>query len=277
MTKTITLPNGLQIGEDAPLTLIAGPCSIESEDLCLRVAERLCEEAVGRPLQIVFKSSYDKANRSSIHSFRGPGLEKGLQILERVRERFSIPILTDVHTPKEAKIAGSVCDMIQIPAFLCRQTDLLVAAANTPAAVSIKKGQFMSPWGMNNPIEKIRSQGKEDILLIERGTTFGYHNLVVDFRSLPIMKQWGYPVCFDATHSVQLPPGSEETTGGEREFIPALARAAAAVGVEAFYIEVHPHPDEALCDAATMRSLDRLSRLLEEILAIREALHYVPA
>jgi len=214
---------------------------------------------------LIFKASYDKANRSSIDSFRGPGLEEGLRILERVKNELGLPVLTDVHSPGEAKAAAEVCDMIQIPAFLCRQTDLVAAVGRTKAAVNVKKGQFLAPWDMKNVIDKLLFCGNDRILLTDRGTSFGYNNLVSDFRSIPIMQKLGFPVCFDATHSVQLPGGLGSMSGGQREFIPVLAKAAIAVGCNALFFECHPDPSQAKSDAASVMPLDELPRLFREL------------
>jgi len=245
------------------LALIAGPCVIESEELCLNVASKLKEICGKLGIGYVFKSSYDKANRTSIHSFRGPGLEKGLEILQTVREKVGVPILTDVHSPEEALIAGRVVDALQIPAFLCRQTDLLLSAGRTGKPINVKKGQFLAPWDMRYVVEKIESTGNKNILLCERGTTFGYNNLVVDFRSLVIMKSFGYPVVFDATHSAQMPGAGKGVSGGDREMAPFLLRAACAVGVDAIFLETHPEPTKALSDSATMLPLSSLFPILE--------------
>lgn len=250
------------IGPEEPLTLICGPCVIESEEHTLRCAESLCSILKGLNIQFIFKASYDKANRSSIQSFRGPGMEEGLKILEKVRDRFGLPILTDVHTPEEAKVVGAVCDMIQIPAFLSRQTDLIAAAGESKAAVNVKKGQFLSPWEMKNVVEKLLSVGNRKILLTDRGTSFGYNNLVSDFRSIPIMQSFGFPVCFDASHSVQLPGGMGNSSGGQREFIPTLAKCAVAAGCNALFIEAHPDPAQAKSDAATVLPFETLKTLL---------------
>jgi 2-dehydro-3-deoxyphosphooctonate aldolase (KDO 8-P synthase) len=251
--------------------LIAGPCVIESERLAMETAARIAEitRALGMPY--IFKSSYDKANRSSIDSFRGPGLLEGLAVLRKVREQVGVPVLTDVHTVEEAQAAADVADVLQIPAFLCRQTDLLVAAARTGRAVNVKKGQFLSPWEMGNVVKKLEDSGNRNILLTERGSSFGYNNLVVDMRSLPIMRQLGYPVVFDATHSVQLPGGAGTTSGGQREFVAPLACAAAGAGCDGFFMEVHPDPDSALSDGPNMVPLSELKALLERILRICNA------
>ena len=257
------------VGNNHPLLLISGPCVIESEDHALFTAERLCAIAARFPeLNLVYKSSYDKANRSSKNSFRGPGLEKGLAILARVKEEFNLPVLTDVHSPEEAVAAAEVCDIIQIPAFLCRQTDLVVAAGETGVVVNVKKGQFMAPQDMKNAVEKVLSTGNEKILLTDRGTTFGYHNLVSDMRAIPIMQQLGFPVCFDASHSVMLPGGHGERSGGEREFIPTLSKAAIASGCNSLFLETHPDPSQAKSDKDSVYPLDQLSALLEVLIPI---------
>ncbi len=259
------------IGEHEPLAIIAGPCVIESEEHTLRAAESLLKIFARHPFSFIFKASYDKANRSSIHSFRGPGMEKGLKILERVKKELGLPVLTDVHSPEEAELAAEVCDMIQIPAFLSRQTDLIVAAGKTKAAVNVKKGQFLSPWEMKTIVEKLEESGNQRILLTDRGTSFGYNNLVSDFRAIPIMQKFGFPVCFDATHSVQLPGALGIASGGEREFIPTLAKAAIAAGCNALFLEAHPDPSQAKSDAATVLPFDMLASLLEEIECLYDA------
>lgn len=266
MVKTKAISIGtLEIGGEGPLFLIAGPCVIEGENVTISTAEeikRICSE-LGIPF--IFKSSYDKANRSSIESFRGPGLQKGLEILKKMKEAVNVPILCDVHSEKEVKEVAGVADVIQIPAFLCRQTDLILASAKTGKPINVKKGQFMAPWDMKNVIEKIESVGNKNILLTERGTSFGYNNLIVDMKSLPIMRKFGYPVVFDATHSVQLPGGLGKSSGGLREFIPYLAKAAVACGCDGIFIEVHPSPDKALCDGPNTFSLKELPILLKEL------------
>jgi 2-dehydro-3-deoxyphosphooctonate aldolase (KDO 8-P synthase) len=253
------------IGPKQPLTVICGPCVIESEEHTLRMAEDLKTLFSAHPFSFIFKACYDKANRSSIHSFRGPGIEKGLKILERVQKELDLPVITDVHSPEEALIAGSICDMIQIPAFLSRQTDLIAAAASTKSAINVKKGQFMAPWEMKNVVDKILSCDQRRILLTDRGTSFGYNNLVSDMRSIPIMQKFGFPVCFDASHSAQLPGGLGTSSGGQREFIPTLAKCAVAAGCNALFIEAHPDPAAAKSDAATVMPFDELSRLLREV------------
>jgi 2-dehydro-3-deoxyphosphooctonate aldolase (KDO 8-P synthase) len=250
------------IGPGEPLVLIAGPCIIESEEHTLQCAETLQKLLAPTSIRLIFKASYDKANRSSIHSFRGPGLDEGLKILQKVQKEFGLPVLTDVHSPEEARVAGAICDIIQIPAFLSRQTDLIVAAGHTNAAINVKKGQFLSPWQMKNVVEKLLSAGTKKILLTDRGTSFGYNNLVSDFRAIPVMQSFGFPVCFDASHSVQLPGELELTSGGQREFIPTLAKAAIASGCNALFIEAHPNPPLAKSDAATVLSFQALGALL---------------
>lgn len=251
------------IGSGQPLALMCGPCVIESEEHTLKCAEILKKIFSKRPLHLIFKSSYDKANRSSIRSFRGVGIEEGLRILERVQKEFDLPVVTDVHNPEEAKVAGEVVDIVQIPAFLCRQTDLLVAAGKTGKCVSIKKGQFMAPWDMGNAVDKVKSTGNNRVILIDRGTMFGYNALINDFRSIPIMQNFGVPVCFDATHSVQRPGGRGETTGGDREFIPILAKAAVAVGADCLFLETHDDPKNAKSDADSVIDFKDLPPLLD--------------
>jgi 2-dehydro-3-deoxyphosphooctonate aldolase (KDO 8-P synthase) len=250
------------IGENQSLSIISGPCVIESEEHCLRAAETLQTIFSKRNINLIFKSSYDKANRSSISSFRGPGLQEGMRILEKVKKEFGLPILTDVHSPEEALAAASVCDILQIPAFLCRQTDLIIAVAKTGCIVNVKKGQFMAPWDMKNVVEKIRSVGNPNIILTDRGSTFGYNNLVSDMRAIPIMQGFGVPVCFDATHSVQLPGQQGDSSGGQREFIPILAKAAIAAGVNCLFMESHPDPAKAKSDALSVISFQELPKLL---------------
>ncbi len=260
------------IGEGQPLTLICGPCVIESEEFTLRAAEKLKELTAPLPFQFIFKASYDKANRSSIHSFRGPGLQEGLRILERVKNELDLPVTSDVHSPEEAKAAASVCDLLQIPAFLCRQTDLIAAAGETGVPVNVKKGQFLAPWDMKNVVEKLLACGNRKIILTDRGTSFGYNNLVTDMRCIPIMQKFGFPVCFDASHSVQLPGGLGNASGGQREFIPTLTKAAVAAGCNALFIEAHPNPSQAKSDAATVMPFDALKTLLTQAAKIYDAL-----
>lgn len=251
--------------------LIAGPCVIESEQLVMETAGRIAEIAKSLDLPYVFKSSFDKANRTSIKSFRGPGLENGLAVLKKVKDQLELPVLTDVHTEEQAMEAGKVVDVLQIPAFLCRQTDLLVAAAKTGKVVNVKKGQFLSPAEMGHAVKKVEESGSRRIILTERGSSFGYNNLVVDMRSFPIMRSFGYPVVFDATHSVQLPGGGGTQSAGQREFVEPLACAAAGVGVDGFFMEVHPNPDDALSDGPNMVPLHQLKSLLERVLRICDA------
>jgi 2-dehydro-3-deoxyphosphooctonate aldolase (KDO 8-P synthase) len=258
----------VEIGGGLPLVLLAGPCVIESEKAVMQEAERLKDVCRQAGIPLVFKSSYDKANRTSLSSFRGPGIRQGLKVLQRVKKTFGIPVLSDVHSADEARAAGEVLDCLQVPAFLCRQTDILVAAARTGKAINIKKGQFLAPWNMDEVIKKIVSSGNRKILLTERGVSFGYNNLVVDFRSLAIMRHLGYPVIFDATHSVQLPGGRGTSSGGEKKYVAALSRAAVAFGCDGLFLEVHHRPEKALCDGPNMLSLAELPRLLEAVCAI---------
>ena len=264
--------DGLNLGSG--LFLIAGPCVIESETHALKMAEAI--SAVARKLQIpyIFKASYDKANRTSLHSFRGPGLEEGLRILEKIGKETGVPVLTDVHEAKDVPAVAEAVDVVQIPAFLCRQTDMLVAAAKHAKSINIKKGQFVSPWDMRHAVEKVRASGNDNIVLTERGSSFGYNNLVVDMRSLAIMRQFA-PVVFDATHSVQLPSsgaGGKAVSGGQPEYIPLLARAAVAAGVDGVFMEVHDNPAEAKSDGANALALSELEAVLSELLAIKSAL-----
>ena len=257
-------------GPGMPLLLIAGPCVIENEALCLQIAESLAEIARQLPVQVVFKASYDKANRTSAGSFRGPGIDEGLGVLDRVRRETGLPVTTDVHLPEQATSAGQVCDLLQVPAFLCRQTDLLLAAA-TGKAVNVKKGQFVAPADMRHVVAKLLAGGCRDILLCERGTFFGYGRLVNDFAGLLTMRGFGVPVIFDATHSVQHPASLGETTGGDRTLVEPLARAAAAVGIDGLFFETHPDPDKSPSDGPNMVPLDRLRGVVERVLRIHEA------
>jgi len=278
MTTRPVAVGPITIGGGAPLVLIGGPCAIEDERHALMTAERLAAIAAERRVPFIYKSSYDKANRSSVNSYRGPGLVEGLRILRKVRETVGVPVLSDVHQVSEVDPAAEVLDVIQIPAFLCRQTDLLFAAAATGKPVNVKKGQFVAPRDMKNVVDKILSKGNEAILLTERGTSFGYNNLVVDMRGLAVLRDLGYPVVFDATHSVQLPGGAGDRSGGERKYVPALARAAVAVGIDALFMEMHEDPDRTLADGRplsdgpNMLRIDDLRRLLDEITAIAAAL-----
>ena len=253
------------------LILIAGPCVIENEELCLRVASALKKTCDRLGILYVFKASYDKANRTSANSFRGPGLEQGLGVLAKVRARLGVPILTDVHTETQTVTAAQVVDILQIPAFLCRQTDLIEAAVRTGKVVNLKKGQFLSPQEMGQVAAKAESAGARKLLLTERGTTFGYHNLVADMRSIPIMRQFGFPVIFDATHSVQLPGGGGERSSGQREFAPVLARSALAAGANGIFIETHPEPERALSDGPNMIPLASMPVLLKSLLRVYSA------
>ena len=264
MTKEIRIKN-IPLGGRNPLVLIAGPCVIEGLDLTLHVATALKEITASLSIPFIFKTSYDKANRSSLNSYRGPGLKKGLEVLQEVKEKLNIPVLSDVHRFEEIEPAVSVLDVIQIPAFLSRQTDFIIKVAETGRAVNIKKGQFMSPPEVKNVIDKVTSTGNHQMLVTERGFSFGYNNLVVDMRSLVIMQKFGYPVVFDATHSVQLPGGLGSSSGGQREFITYLSRAAAATGIDALFMEVHPEPDNALCDGSNMLNLSVLPSLLKQV------------
>jgi 2-dehydro-3-deoxyphosphooctonate aldolase (KDO 8-P synthase) len=256
---------GIDIANDRPFVLIAGPCQIESLGHALEVAAALDEISAATGVRIIYKSSYDKANRTSGGAARGVGMARGLEILARVRERFGMPVLTDVHSPEHCAPAGEVVDVLQIPAFLCRQTDLLLAAGATGRAINVKKGQFLAPWDMTHVAAKIASTGNHNILLCERGASFGYNTLVNDFRALPIMARTGYPVVYDATHSVQQPGGLGAATGGERAFAPVLARAALAVGVAAVFIETHPDPDHAPSDGPTMIALRDMPALVARL------------
>jgi 2-dehydro-3-deoxyphosphooctonate aldolase (KDO 8-P synthase) len=276
-TREVTV-GPLRIGGGRPLALIGGPCAIEDEKHALMTAERLTKIAADKRVPFIYKSSYDKANRSSVNSYRGPGLVEGLRILKKVRDTLRVPVLSDIHQISEVDPAAEVLDVLQIPAFLCRQTDLLLAAAATGKPVNVKKGQFVAPPDMKNVVDKLLSKGNESILLTERGSSFGYHNLVVDMRGLADMRELGYPVVFDATHSVQLPGGAGDRSGGERKYVPALARAAVAFGIDALFMEMHEDPDRTLrdgrplSDGPNMLRIDDLPRLLDELLAIHGAL-----
>ncbi|OIO37252.1 MAG: 3-deoxy-8-phosphooctulonate synthase [Candidatus Omnitrophica bacterium CG1_02_46_14] len=258
----------MKFGAGSPLALIAGPCVIENEKSALRHALAIKKIAGRLKIPYVYKSSYDKANRSSIQSFRGLGIDRGLEILRRVKDETGLPLLTDIHSIDEAEKASTVVDILQIPAFLCRQTDLLIAAAKTGKVVNVKKGQFLAPWDMKNIVHKIESAGSRKILLTERGTSFGYNTLVSDFRALSIMRELGYPVIFDATHSVQQPGGLGTSSGGERKFVPLLAQAAVAVGVDGIFMEVHENPNQAPSDGPNMIPLKSLEKLLERLMKL---------
>lgn len=257
--------NKIKIGAGNPLILIAGPCVIEGEKSALDTAGKLKDICEKINIPLIYKSSYDKANRTSVKSFRGVGLKKGLKILKKVKEKIGIPVLSDVHKEEEIDEAAEVLDIIQIPAFLSRQTDMIIKVANTGRVINVKKGQFLAPWDIKNIIEKIESTGNKKILITERGVSFGYNNLVADMRSLPIMRSFGYPVIFDATHSLQLPGGAGNSSGGQREFVPYITRAAAATGCDGIFMEVHPDPDKAPCDGPNMFKLENLPSLLKQI------------
>lgn len=269
--RTIKIQN-ITIGPNLPLVLISGPCVIESEQSTLEAAAFLKGLSEELDIPLIFKSSYDKANRSSYQSFRGPGLIKGLKILEKVKNTFQIPVLSDVHTVEEVHAAKEVLDVLQIPAFLCRQTDLVNACAETKLAINVKKGQFLAPWDMKNVIDKIEACDNFNILLTERGVSFGYNNLVADMRSIPIMQNLGYPVCFDGTHSVQLPGGQGNKSGGQREMIPTLSKAATAAGCNAIFLESHPNPAEAKSDSMSVMAFSELKSLLQTLKAIKTAI-----
>jgi 2-dehydro-3-deoxyphosphooctonate aldolase (KDO 8-P synthase) len=266
------IANAFAVGDDCPLTVIAGPCVLEDHALSIEVASECKRVCAGLGLSYVFKASFDKANRTSVDAQRGLPLERGLELLDRVRKEGGVTVLTDVHEPAQAARAAEVVDVLQIPAFLCRQTDLLLAAAATGRTVNVKKGQFLAPWDMKYVIGKLEAGGATSILLTERGTSFGYNALVVDFRSLPQMRALGHPVVFDATHSVQAPGGLGGSSGGQREFVPHLARAAAAVGIDGLFLEVHPDPDNAPSDGPNMLPLAAIESVLTEVVSVREAL-----
>ena len=269
LTVALDAPGGpVAFGPEAPLALICGPCQIESRDHAMMLAERIAAIARKAGTPLVFKASYDKANRTSLKGARGVGIDEGLRILGEIRDSFGLPVLTDVHSEAQCALAGAVVDMIQIPAFLCRQTDLLIAAARTGKAINIKKGQFLAPWDMANVAAKVAESGNSRITLCERGASFGYNTLVTDFRALPVMARTGYPVIFDATHSVQQPGGLGGASGGQREFAPVLARAAVAVGVAGVFVEAHDDPDRAPSDGPNMLPLDWLEKLLPELVAL---------
>jgi len=271
MHKTFQ-PDSFNTGPGSPLIIIAGPCVIEDVDTTSEIAAFLKQLAVELDLPLVFKASFDKANRTSIQSYRGPGLDKGLAILAAIKEDLDIPVISDIHEAGQIGPASKVLDIIQIPAFLCRQTDFLLAAAQTGKPLNVKKGQFLAPWDVNNIVEKIRTIGRQKIFLTERGTMFGYNNLVVDFRGISIMQATGCPVIFDATHSVQLPGGAGHSSGGQREHAPALAKAAVAAGADGIFLEGHPDPDKALCDGPNSLPLDDLRQLFTQLKAIRQAI-----
>ncbi len=270
-TAEFDIVPGARVGFEQPLVVFAGPCVIESAEVCHVVAERMIELCAGLGLTYVFKASFDKANRTSISAFRGPGLERGLAVLQQVKERHAVPIVTDVHEPAQAAAVAEVADVLQIPAFLCRQTDLLVAAGETGRTVNIKKGQFLAPADMAKCVDKVRSTGNSRLLLTERGTFFGYNNLVVDMRSLVIMRELGIPVVFDATHSVQLPGGQGDASGGQREFALPLACAAAGAGIDGLFLEVHPEPNAARCDGPNSLALNEVRSFLQTVRRVHDA------
>jgi 2-dehydro-3-deoxyphosphooctonate aldolase (KDO 8-P synthase) len=260
----------IRVGSGNPLVIMAGPCVIENEETVFAAAAGLKAACSAADLPLIFKSSFDKANRSSVESFRGPGMEKGLRILDGVKARFGIPVLSDIHSVEQVKPAAEVLDVLQIPAFLCRQTDLILAASNTGKTVNIKKGQFLAPWDVKNIIDKFVSTGNRNLFITERGSSFGYNNLVVDFRALPIMRAFGFPVVFDVTHSLQLPGGKGASSGGQSEFAGPLARAAVAAGVDGLFMEVHPDPLRSLCDGPNMIKLDALPGMLDVVKALHD-------
>lgn len=269
---TISTPESpYLVGPGQPLLLLAGPCVLESPELAADIAREMKKICADLDISYVFKASFDKANRTSLDSFRGPGLKEGLNQLARIRSEVGVPVVSDIHESSQVELAADVLDLLQIPAFLCRQTDLLFAAAKSGTTINLKKGQFVSPWDMKHAVGKIRAAGCKQLLLTERGASFGYNNLVVDMRSLPVMRGMGCPVIYDATHSVQLPGGAGGSSGGQREFIPPLARAAMAAGIDGLFMEVHPDPDKALCDGPNSWPLDQVEPLLKQLLAIREA------
>jgi 2-dehydro-3-deoxyphosphooctonate aldolase (KDO 8-P synthase) len=272
LTREIHIEN-ITLGGENSLCIIAGPCVIENEEIVFSIAQKLKEICKRIELPFIFKSSYDKANRTSLSSFRGPGLEKGLEILSAVKKKLDIPIISDIHSIEQIPPASEVLDVLQIPAFLCRQTDLIVAASKTGKPVNIKKGQFIAPWDLKNIIEKFISTGNNNIIITERGTSFGYNNLVVDFRGIPIMRSFGYPVVFDVTHSLQLPGEQGSCSGGQREFAEHLARAAVAVGVDGLFMEVHPEPEKALCDGPNMIKLDEVEAFLSMLRSIDDVVN----
>ncbi len=262
-----------QVGNNQPLLFIGGPCALESEELAAEVAGKMKEVCSKLGFNYVFKASFDKANRTSITSYRGPGLKEGLKTLAKIRDQFQVPVISDVHEPNQAEAVAEVLDIIQIPAFLCRQTDLLVSVSKTGKPINLKKGQFVSPWDMKNAVNKIREGGTSQVMLVERGACYGYNNLVVDMRGFSVMRSFDCPVIFDATHSVQLPGGAGGSSGGQREFIEPLAKAAVAAGVDGLFMEIHPNPDKALCDGPNSIPLDDVERLLTIIKRVREAVN----
>ncbi|RPI51668.1 MAG: 3-deoxy-8-phosphooctulonate synthase [Deltaproteobacteria bacterium] len=277
-TKDIQVANvriaEVSIGAKQPPLLIAGPCVLEDIETALSIGAFMAQAAGDYGFSYIFKASFDKANRTSIRSYRGPGMFEGLEMLSSIKEKLNVPVISDIHTPDQAEAAATVLDCIQIPAFLCRQTDILRAAAQTHLPINIKKGQFMSPWDMRHAVAKIKESGNDQVILTERGTCFGYNNLVVDMRSLAIMREIGSPVVFDATHSIQLPGGGDGCSSGQRQFVSTLARAAMAAGVDGIFMEVHPNPDKALCDGPNSLSLEAAADLLKVLSRIRQAVDY---
>lgn len=273
MSLAIDTPSGspLLVGTGQPLLLIGGPCALESEELARTVAGTMLEICDRLGIHYVFKASFDKANRTSLDSYRGPGLVEGLATLAKIRQELGVPVISDIHDVSQVDAAAEVLDILQIPAFLCRQTDLLTAAAKTGKVVSVKKGQFVSPWDMQNAVNKMRGVGGRKIMLVERGACFGYNNLVVDMRSLPVMRSFNCPVIFDATHSVQLPGGAGGSSSGQREFISTLSKAAIAAGIDGLFMEIHPNPDQALCDGPNSIPLDKVEELLVQLIRVRNA------
>jgi len=276
MAVTIKI-GSLEVGRDKPFLIIAGPCVMESWDIIFKTAQKLQDLSKKHNFSLVFKSSFDKANRTSIDSYRGPGLEDGLAMMKDIKSKTGLPVLTDIHEVSQCARAGEVIDVLQIPAFLCRQTDLLVAAAETGRCVNIKKGQFVAPDDMKNAVKKCFDSGNKNVFLTERGTTFGYNNLVVDMRSIPMMQSHGVPVIFDATHSVQLPGGGGTVSHGLRQYVPHLARAAVAAGCDGVFMEVHPNPDEAKSDGPNQVPLSQVEELIEQILKVHELVKAMPA
>lgn len=268
----VKITSTIEVGPARPFLLLAGPCVLESEEMAIEVATTLADVCSRLHISYIFKASFDKANRTSLQSFRGPGLKEGMRIFSKIKE-LGIPVVSDVHEVDQIAKVSPILDLIQIPAFLCRQTDLLVAAAHSGKAISLKKGQFMSPWDMEFAVKKIKESGNHNLLLLERGVSFGYNNLVVDMRSFPVLRSLGCPVVYDATHSVQLPGGAGGRSGGQRQFIPPLARAAVACGIDGIFMEVHPDPDCALCDGPNSMPLDQVEPLLRQLLAIHQVVN----
>lgn len=260
----------LNIFKEKKLFIIAGPCVIEKREILFEIASKLKEIKLNNNIEIIFKASYDKANRTSIKSFRGPGKYDGLKYLQEIKEKFQLPVISDIHHPEDAEVAKDILDIIQIPAFLCRQTDLISAAAETGKPVNIKKGQFLAPWDVKNIIDKVKACGNSQIIITERGASFGYNNLVVDFRAIPIIKKMGVPVVFDATHSIQIPGGLGTCSSGEREMAPILANSAVAAGADGIFMEIHPDPDNALCDGPNSLYLDKVEAVIQKLIKIKQ-------